>query len=299
MRELKQRFWLRLTTWLTLTACFAVLAMASLVAMNLSRILTLWGDDLQITAYLEKDFEKEKIQKIEEQISKDPRVGKFQFVSREQALTDFKFQMASYAPDLTADEDLLTLIPPSFQISLASGIPTHQQSDEIAKLAQNIQQIGGIEEVRYGQEWIKKYSAILSALDGAAGSVGLVLALAALLVIGNAVRASIEARRSEIEVLELVGATSWMIRKPFLLEGALLGTFSALGALVLTAIAFVSVQNLIRGELQFLQIAEHLKFLPLYAIPLCVVAGGVLGAMASFLCVRRINNGWSAAGGRG
>lgn len=299
MRELRQRFWLRLTTWLTLTACFAVLTLASLVAMNLSRILTLWGDDLQITAYLDKDFEKEKIKSIEDQLAKDPRIGKFQFISREQALTDFKFQMASYAPDLTADDELLTLIPPSFQISLAPTIPANHQADEIAKLAMSLQKIGGIEEVRYGQEWIKKYSAVLSALDAAAGSVGVVLALAALLVIGNAVRASIEARRSEIEVLELVGATSWMIRKPFLLEGALLGISSAVGALIFAAVTFSALQNLIRGELQFLQIAEHLKFLPLFTIPLCILAGGGLGATASFLCVRRINTGWSAAGGRG
>jgi cell division transport system permease protein len=224
-------------------------------------------------------------------------VGHADFVPRERALDEFRVQMASYAPDLVADEDLLALIPASFQISLSESIPASQQVERIKDLSTSLQATAGIEEVRYGQEWIKKYSAVLSAARASVGVLGAILLLAALLVIGNSVRASIDARRNEIEVLELVGATSWMIRKPFLLEGAVLGFFSALSALIASFAVFALVRNLIRDELSFLQLAEHLTYLSGPVTLICLLTGTFLGFLASYLCVRRVNTGWAAAGG--
>ncbi|MBX2988248.1 MAG: permease-like cell division protein FtsX [Bdellovibrionaceae bacterium] len=294
MRELRHRLFLRLTTWLTLTACFAVLSSALLLALNLSMVMTLWGDDIQVTAYLNQDAGPDRLREIEGILKRDARIGRFEYTSREKALTDFRAQMASYAPDLAADDDLLSLIPSSFQISLAGSAP----ADRLEDLAHDLKNVAGVEEVRYGQEWLKKYSAVLSALKGSVGLIGGVLLVAGLLVIGNAVRASVEARRNEVEVLEMIGATSWMIRKPFLMEGATLGFLSSLSAVILTFGGFLAVQGVIRDELNFLNLAQHVRYFPLWGVAFAVVGGTVLGAMASYLCIRRLNDGWAAAGGR-
>lgn len=299
MRELKQRFWLRLSTWLVLSSCFSVLIGAALMSTNLERLLTLWGDEFQVTAYLAPDTGEDVIEGIRRRITAEATTGKVEFVGRERALKEFREQLASYAPDLAGDEELLSLIPSSFQISLPSGLPPEKHEAAVAEMAGFLGKIPGIEEVRYGQEWIKKYAGFVSAARGASFFVNLILLAAALLVIGNSVRASVEARRHEIEVYELVGATPAMIRKPFLTEGALLGGAAALTAVLVTTFAFHSVRSLIAHELGSGLLASQLHGVGWSGIAGLVLGGAALGALASYLCVRRINSGYAASEGRG
>lgn len=297
MRELRQRFWLRVSTWITLSACFSVLVGATVAATNLVHFLTLWGDDIQVTAYLSPEANADRIKAIEERLHKDKRAGKVEFVSRERALSEFKTQLASYAPDLAGDEDLLSVIPASFQISLASTIASVGQVEAIRELAESLEKIDGIEEVRYGQEWVKKYAAVVSAARGVFLFVGLVLVLAAFFVIGNTVRASIDARRNEIEVLELVGATQGMIRRPFLIEGAVLGLCSSVSALLIGWILFGGLRDLVSHEMGSALLGQEMSYLTPGMAILVVVGGAFLGVLSSYLCLRRINTGFAAAGG--
>ncbi len=296
MRELRQRLWLKISTWITLTACFCVLTGAVLFASNLSRVLTLWGDDIQITAYLAPETTDEQAQVVQTAIQQNRQAGRIEFINRERALKEFREQLASYAPDLAGDRELLSVIPASFQVSLAAVLSPEQHFQAIQTLAQQIHQIPGIEEVRFGQEWVKKYAALISTTQRTFLFVGIVLVLAAFFVIGNTVRAAIEARRHEIEVLELVGATTWMIRKPFLVEGVTIGALAAATSLGLMGLLFTNVKDLIAHEMDSAVLAAQLSFLsPVIAI--CFVLGaGLLGLAASYLCLRRINSGFAAAG---
>lgn len=298
MREIKQRFWLRLTTWATLTACFSVLIGAAVAATNLTRLLTLWGDDIQVTAYLAPETSETEKQNIEADLRRNPAAGRVEFVSRERALTQFRDQLSSYAPDLAGDDELLTLIPSSFQISLASSVPAERQVNTLREMAAWIGSLKGIEEVRYGQEWIKRYASVVSATRGSFLFIGAVLLLAAFFVVGNAVRASIDSRRNEIEVLELVGATPWMIRRPFLMEGGILGFLSGVSALTVMALLFGGLQGMIVREMDSAALSANLSFLPLPTMIAVAFAAGGLGALSSFVCIRRINTGFAAAGGR-
>lgn len=299
MRELRQRFWLRFTTWVTLSACFSVLAAGAVTAKNLQNLMTLWGDDIQITAYLASDVTADRIAEIQKKLGADPRVGRVEFVSREKALGDFAAQLASYAPDLAGDADLMSIIPASLQVSLSSMIEPGRQADVMKDVAQTAGALKGVEEVRYGQEWVKKYSAVVGAARGVFGFVGAVLVLAAFFVIGNAVRASVDSRRQEIEVLELVGATQWMIRRPYVLEGAVLGFLSSATALAIGAVLFQSVRGLVGGEMGSAALAAHLSYFSVFASAVFVAAGAAMGALSSYLCIRHVNTGFAAAGGRG
>lgn len=298
-REARQRFFLRMTTIMTVTACYSVLVAGSMTAMNMTRLLTVWGDDIQITAYLNSDITTGQLTQLEKEIKDDTRVGRVSFVSREKALKDFQTQMASYAPDLAGDEDLLTLIPSSFQISLDGAVPAAKQVENIQAVAETLKTKAGIEEVRYGQEWVKKYATVVSAARNGTSLLAVILALASLLVISNSIRASVESRRAEIEVMELVGASSWKIRSPFLKEGAVVGGAAAILSLILCMFLLSIVKGHLSQELQFLQLGEHLSFLPVAWSFAVLFFGTGLGALASFLCVRQINDGWAARGGAG
>ncbi len=297
MKELRQRLFLRLTTLVTLTACFALLSAGSLGLLNLGNILAYWGEEIQITAYLSSEITPSQIEEIQKTIGQDSRVEKIQLIAQEEALEDFRNQMASYAPDLLKDQDLLSLIPPSLQISLRGNYGEPASSVQIEAVAKSLEKYRGIEEVRYGQEWVKKYSAFLSLIRRGLLVFAVIICFSALLVVGNSVRASVEARRAEVEVLELVGATPWMIRKPFLVEGAMLGFLSMMAALLLSFLTFSFLKEFFQQELQFFQMSSHLQFLTLAQIFYFILFAVGIGGLASYLCIRRVNDGFAASGG--
>lgn len=282
-------------TTFILAACFTILLTGLTVAMNLQKVLTLWGEDVQITAYLSPDLEVAGKDEVVRGLEADQRVARVEYVDRERAMNDFRSQMASYAPDLMSDGDLLSLIPASLLISLSNSIPMGEQLEAMRSLAKDLGAKAGVDDVRYGQEWVRQYSAFVGGVQFTLGAVGFILFLAAAFIISNAVRASVETRRSEIEVLELIGAHDWMIRRPHLLEGAVMGAVASIVALLVSGMFYRAFEWLLIHEMRYLQLSEHLSFLNPWQIAMVIVTGTGLGAVASYWCVRSINSGWAAA----
>jgi cell division transport system permease protein len=282
-------------TTLILAACFTILLTGVTVGVNLQRVLTLWGEDVQITAYLSPELEGDGREALIQSLQTDQRVGRVEHVDRDRAMEDFRSQMASYAPDLMADDDLLSLIPASLMISLSTAVPVAEQLGAMKAIAQELGQRPGVDDVRYGQEWVRQYSAFVAGIQFTLGAIGLILFVAAAFIISNAIRASVETRRSEIEILELIGARQWMIRKPHVIEGAVMGAAAGLVAVILAAMFYRAFEWALVHELKYLRLAEHLSFLGPFQIVTAILGGAGLGALASYLCVRSINSGWAAA----
>lgn len=279
------------------TACFVVMGAALLISQNFRNILTLWGEDVQMTVYLAQDLSDSGRENIQARLKENDEVGAVKFISQEKALGDFRLQMASYAPDISQDEELLRLIPASFQVQLSSSVATADQMPVLQKLAEQVKGLQGVEEVSYGQDWVEKYAALVSAIEITLRALCLVILLASLFVMSNAIRASIQSRKDEIVVLEMIGATPSMIRKPFLIEGAFLGVLSSLMAMVLCFVVYVGIKNLLTTKLSFLQLGQHIEFLGPIVLVAFVCVGTALGAFGSYLCVRSINDGFAGSQG--
>jgi cell division transport system permease protein len=294
--SLKKNWALQFSTLVVVTASYLVVAISLLLSQNLQKILTVWGEDLQMTVYLSENTSNEDIDSLKSKIESNKNVGKVRFVSKENALADFRGQMASYAPDIVNEKDLLSMIPASFQISLKDSVAALEHINVLESLAKTLKGEETVSEVSYGQEWVQKYSRFLFYFQRACEGVGLIILCAALFVLSNVIRASVQSRRQEIEVLELIGATPSMIRHPFFIEGALLGFLSSSLAMGFCYGLFSSVTNTFRSELNFLQLAEHLHFLTIPLVLVFCIVGTALGAVGSYLCVRRMNDGWAARG---
>lgn len=295
MGSLKKNWTLQFSTLLVVTACYLVVCGAWVLSQNFKKILTVWGEELQMTVYLSEKAGASEAEALEKKLSSNPKVGKVRFISREQALEDFRGQMASYAPDILNEKELLGLIPASFQVSLNSALAAVDHLKVLDALAGSLKGEAAVSEVSYGQEWVKKYSQFLYYFEKACQALGIVIFSAALFVLSNMIRASVQARRQEIEVLELIGATPAMIRRPFMIEGALLGLVSSVIAVGISYLSHAKMVALFENELRFLQLAEHLEFLSVGAALLFCFAGALLGALGSYLCVRQINDGWAAS----
>lgn len=297
MRAPSKNWALKISTLVVVTACFVVMGAALLISQNFKHLLTLWGEDVQMTIYLSQDLSDKGRLEIEEKIKATGKVADIKLINQEQALGDFRVQLASYAPDVAQDDELLKLIPSSLQVRLAGDISVENQMPILKELAVQIKDLEGVDEVSYGQDWVEKYASLVTALQMMMRILGLVIVGAALFVISNVIRASIHSRKEEIVVLEMIGATPFMIRKPFMIEGATLGFVSSLAALFFCYVIFIATKSVFINKLSFLQMGQHLQFLSVGAVVFFAIGGLCLGAFASYLCVRRLNDGFAGSQG--
>lgn len=297
MRSPRKNWALKISTVIVVTACFVVMASALVFSQNFKDIITMWGDEVQMTVYLAPDISSHGKDFIERKLLSSNKVAEVQFINQEQALGDFRGQLASYAPDIARDDELLRLIPASLRVRLNSEVKAEEQTQVFKELAAEVRILEGVDEVSYGQDWIEKYAAVVSAIEMTINFIGLIIVSAALFVISNAIRASIHSRKEEIIVMEMVGATPYRIRKPFIIEGAGLGLISSVGAIVLSYSLFYGIMNIVEEKLSFFQLAKHLHFLEIHSIILFILIGTLLGALASYLCIRRLNDGYASLQG--
>jgi len=285
---------LQIATVIVLVACFVVVSGVLTLSTNMLRILTLWGESMQVSVYLKDDVNGDHVFAIEKYLTENQNVEKTKLVSKPEALRLFQEQMASYAPDILGDKDLIKFIPASFQFGISKVVPVQDQLLVMQDLATNLRVMAGVEDVSYGQDWVKSYSSITKTLTWAGAFFVLIVLVAAAFVMANSIQSSIHQRRHEIEVMELIGATANYIRRPFVWEGALLGGLSSIVALLGCYGLFLASKDYFSGQIAFLQLSAHIQFLTQFFIFSIIGFGTLIGGFASWLCVRTINSGWAA-----
>jgi cell division transport system permease protein len=239
-------------------------------AHNIRRVLDQIESRVEIVAYLKDDIRTDAAQLMLTEILAFPEVEGAVFVSREEALEIARRQL----PELrTVFSDLdVNPLPASIEVRLYPG---NRNPEIVERVAQRITGYPFVEEANYGKEWVDRIFLLRRIAGATALVVGGAFAAVAILIIGTAIRMAIFARRDEIEIMRLVGATDAFIRMPFLLEGLLTGLLGAGFALSATYTVF---KILVR--------TFPLSWLPDFWILGGIAAGGVLGLIASALSVR-------------
>src|SRR5680860_721685 len=146
-----------------------------------------------------------------------------------------------------------------------------------------------VEEVRYGKEIAERIFKVTSVVRNISGVFVLLLGAVSILLISNTIRLSIYARRREVEIMKLVGATNWFIRWPFIIEGLTVGLLGAASALALVILGTGFVMDRIRENLVFLTVPfDAVSTVQITLVILGV--GAVIGAVGSGLGLRRFLN---------
>ena len=236
--------------------------------VNLERV----ESRVQIVAFLEDDALAMDVDVARGELQALPEVEAVRLVTKEEAL-------AAARRDLPEFEEVFTdlegnPLPASLEIRLAEY---SRNSESLEDVAHQARLYSFVEDVRYGEEWVdrifllRRIGAVTTALLGAA------FGAAAALIIATAIRIAIFARRDEIHVMRLVGATAGFVRRPFLIEGGITGFVGGLVALGLTWLTFRSVQGFL----------VELDWLPRQWIGVGIAAATVFGVAASAVAVRR------------
>lgn len=241
-----------------------------LVFSNLHAVVDRLTRDVEISAYVRDDASQAAIASLGERLRRLPEVDDVRFVSKEQALEVFERQNPEDRALL--DELGENPLPASFQVKLAPG---YRDAENVTRIAADLAANGAVEEVEYGQEWIAKFTAFLKLLQIAGVGLGAMLVLAVVFVVSNTIKLAVFARRDELEIMQLVGATPMFIRIPYLLEGVLQGGAGSLLALALLWFGWRAVSANASQSLAPVFGTSRLEFLPADQM-LGLVAGGVL-----------------------
>ena len=267
----------------TVAVALTILAFFGMVVLNIQKLTHQWSREVQVVAYLDQVPASAKLQSWEKTIAALPQVAKVEFISRAQALERFRQRLGS-------DSSLLNgvapdVLPASLEISLQPEAQSRAGVDAV--VAQLRDQLG-LHDLRYGQDWLDRFEAFLNLLRTGFLVLGGFLLFATLFIVANTIKLTLYARKDELEVMALVGATPWFIKAPFLLEGAIQGLLG--GALALGGAALVFHAFLQRGLSTLLLAAgvEGITFLPPVQQLLLVGLGGLLGIIGSLLSLRRL-----------
>lgn len=249
-----------------------VLGLFSLVAFNLQTALATVEERVEVVAYLREDTRAVDTEAAVQTLRTLPGVENVLFFSKADALERAIRELPEIA-EVSADLEV-NPFPASLEVRFLPGSRTQEAVERVANIAR---ELPVVEDVRYGQEWLDRLFSLRRIAAITAITLGIAFGLVAALIIGTAVRISVFARKDEIYIMQLVGATNGFIRRPFLLEGAITGLMGGILALLLTWGTYQTVFRLLFS----------LEWIPLSWVCAGLGAGLLLGILASGLAVRR------------
>ena len=196
----------QLATLSSLVMGFSFFLLMLLLTSNFNRIVTLWGDQPEISVFLRDELQQEDIRSLEATIKGHQDVRDLKFISSEAAFESFKAEFSDIAPEVFSESVLESPFPASFVVRLAHSLTSPKDYDLLVERAQVFQTLPGVSEVSFGRNWVENYSSFVGALKLFSGLLIVLLLVACQFMIANSIRASVDQRREEIIIKELLGA---------------------------------------------------------------------------------------------
>jgi len=251
-----------------------------LIGINVEHMAALQAQAAVITVELAEDADSGEVEKM---LWANPLVSGVQFVSKEEALRQTAERVGLDAGLLetdTGDEPLFANpLPDSFIVRTVDP-------QDIPQVAREAGQIAGVAMVRYAQQLTEKLLALARGIRISGAVVAVLIAVATLMVISTTIRLTIYARRQEIRIMQLVGATNWFIRVPFVIEGVLDGLAGGAVAAAILLPMYSFVQDYVRENLQFVDLIYSTEALLIFGVGL-VLCGVLFGAAGSLMSLHR------------
>lgn len=257
---------------LMVALAFLVLALFGLVAHNLQAAVSQLEERVEVVVYLREDARPAEVSAALEALRTMPGVEGVRHVTKDEALERALRELPEIA-EVSSDLEV-NPFPASLEVRFQAG---RRDTETVKRVAEAAASLPGVEEVRYGREWVERLFFLRRVAGLAALVLGVSFGAVAALIMATAIRLAVLARRDEIYVMQLVGARDAYIRSPFLLEGVVVGTAGALLALGLSWGLYVGLSRFL----------FRLEWLPAVWSLGGVLAGALFGLLASALALQR------------
>lgn len=271
----------------TVAITLFIVGFFTVLVFDIQSVINSIKGQVELAVYLQDNISPQLNDYIETEVKSWEETAEVKYISKEQALERFKEQ--------NEGSDILKEIqgnplPASFEITLND--PEKVELVALRFLDKDGNYIEGVDDVVYGQTYVRRLFSITAIIGTIAFIIIIVLLLATIVLIFNTIRLSIYARRKEIEVMKLVGASNWFVRIPFLFEGFFEGFMGSIVSVVM--LYLLGNFLLIKGErviVDTMRIKELAilgsENIIIYIYIGLIVLGGLLGIISSGIALRR------------
>ncbi len=279
-----QSFWRNLAV--SLAAVLSITLILILAGINLlvghafSQVLDSFRERVsEISINVADDTPLQQVYDFQQKLAGDPRVASVKFVTKDEALAQFKSD---------PQNGILTqqIAGNPLDAKLDVQVSNLRDVAAIDSLARNWAGVDPTDPTNYQGDFINRMLQLSQWLSFAGAGLLVILSVASVVIVMNTIRTAVYHRRKEIEVMKLVGATEWFVRGPFVLEGVITGLLAASIALALLVVAYEPVVSRFKSDVGFIPLSYDPAFISSLATDL-LLAGVLLGAVGSYIGVRR------------
>lgn len=267
-------------TCCVLMVSLLLVGISSLFVMNVEILLGSIENKNEVVLFIKEDTPEDKLSEAENSIKQIPNIAQVSYYPKDAALENFISQMQGYEEvyeELRKDNPL----PDAFNIKVSDTSKMEETVDELNSLSFT-------EKIKAPTEFAQILTKLRKVVFVISITLLTALILVSLIMISNSTRASVYARRREINIMKYVGATNSFIRMPFFFEGLFTGFISGIGASVITYYGYTALMDIIKNDISFWQMLgvseplpyDEVKYIML-AIYLCI--GAVIGALGSVI----------------
>ena len=254
-----QGFWrnpvMSIAATLTVSLMLLLFAFFIVTDRGLQAAVSALESKVELVLYLDDGARPSDVLALKARIEKDPAVSRVDYVTKQQALERLA-ALAQRKDDFTLVDIGANPLPASLEIKLANA----QETGRLASSLKEELGHGVVTDVIDNPTVVEKLLTITRVLSIGGLAVLAMMLFVALFVIVNTIRIAVHARRDEIEIMQLVGATDWFVSWPFILEGMLVGAFGAIVALAVLAAASGPVTTAMIGFLDILPVSLGVNF---------------------------------------
>ncbi len=286
--SLRRNWVMTMAAVITVFISTVILGGVLVLGENLNRGATSLENRVMIEVFIKDETTPQQQQEFQQRVLAMPEVKEVKFVSKDEALRRFQETVGSYVTKNLPTNPL----PASFEVFVNDA----DQVDTVAARFYDdpiVDNTPGTQDgVQYAAKTVRRMLDTIDLARWGMWAATIVFAVAAVLLISTTVRLSIFARRREVEIMRLVGATNWFIRWPFVIEGFITGlTGAILGALSVYVVNW-AVADWLRNSVDYLEAYVSPLWWqgegwPLGLLPTLAVLGGVLGAVGGMVALRR------------
>lgn len=247
------------------TIAFSLFAFGlfALVAVNIRHALRGVEERVEVRAFVSDGTPADAIAAAMGDIRAFPEVARVEYVTQEGALTRARSDLGEFS-DVFEE----AMLPASLDVHLRAGL---RDPATVKAVADRVKSYQFVDDVRYGQEWVDKLYQLRTIAAGTGLGLGLAFAAVSIIIIGATIRVSVLAREREISVMRLVGATDAFVRAPFLIDGFAKGIVGGLLALLLTWLAYRTIDT------RFME----LVFFDVRLVLVGILSGAMIGVAGS------------------
>lgn len=276
-----RNFSLSLASISCITITLIIVAVAIVASLNVQNFTREIEKDMTIVVFLDNSATQEDAKEVEEKISKLSNVSKYTYQTKQEVKEKMQQESDVFNTVLETWENEDSPLKDTFQVKV-------KDIEKIKNTAEQIEKMKTVAVVRYGEGMVDKMVTAFSSVEKVTYGIVIALVLVTIFLIINTIKLTISARKREISIMRLVGASNFTIKTPFIIEGMILGLFGSIIPIGITMYGYTALYKHFNGYL-FSELIKLIKPEPfIYQTSLAVLGIGILvGMIGSASAVRK------------